>query len=116
MKVESKKKSSDRLPENSQTTQTKAFSKELPKKATPKVELGLPFQTNCDKLISRWVTRLCTRLFIQHKKYTKTEKTPFVYHTNNLLSKQQKTTKEKLVILSKENSDKDRARQQQNRN
>ncbi|NEP43784.1 MAG: hypothetical protein F6K35_32990, partial [Okeania sp. SIO2H7] len=82
----------------------------------PKVELGLPSQANCNRLILVGIIRQYTRLFIQHHTFPKTEKTPFIYHTNKFLSKQQKTTKEKLVILSKENSDKYRARQRQNRN
>ncbi|NES65753.1 MAG: hypothetical protein F6K24_11030 [Okeania sp. SIO2D1] len=86
------------------------------KKMTPKVELGLPSQTNCYRLMLGWFVCPYARLFIQHKTFPKIEKTAFNYHTNNLLSKQEKTTKEKLVILSKENSEKDRARQRQNRN
>ncbi|MDY7003396.1 MAG: hypothetical protein SWX82_05365 [Cyanobacteriota bacterium] len=76
----------------------------------------MPSQTNCDRLMLLGVIRPYVRFFIQHKTFPKTEKTPFTYHKNNFLSKKQKTTKEKLVILSKENSKKYRAKQRQNRN
>ena len=79
-------------------------------KKKPKVELGLPSQTNRDRLMLVGLACPYTRLFIQHKTFRKTEKTAFAYHTNNFLSKQQKTTKEKLLILSKENLGKYRAR------
>ena len=63
------------------------------------------------------VARPCTRFFIQHKAITeKNEKIVFCYHTNNNWSKPQKTSREKLVILSKKKSDKNEARQRQNKN
>ncbi|NES79592.1 MULTISPECIES: hypothetical protein [Okeania] len=41
---------------------------------TPKVELGLPSQANCNRLILVGIIRPYTRLFIQHNTFPKTEK------------------------------------------
>ncbi|NEO58101.1 MAG: hypothetical protein F6K54_36630 [Okeania sp. SIO3B5] len=66
-------------------------------------KIGLHPQTNSDRIMLLGIYRPYARLFIQHKTFPKTEKAVFNYHTNNFLSKQQRMTKEKLVILSKEN-------------